>query len=123
MKRIVWTGFRGTGKTEVGKILASRLNVPFFDTDDLVETSTGRSIPDIFRRPNSELFAWLKSEVSARGVRGVILARQVWCDKWHAEVERFRQWLNVPLLDVDLDGEPCGTRTRTRIQAFMESLR
>ena len=56
MKRIVLTGFRGTGKTEIGKILASRLNVPFFDTDDLVETSTGRSIPDIFHYNGEERF-------------------------------------------------------------------
>lgn len=81
------------------------------------------SIPDVFLRPNSELFKWLESEVVARDIRGVILARQVWCDKWHAEVHRFRAWLKVPLLDVDLDGQPCGARTRTRIQAFMESLR
>ena len=67
--------------------------------------------------------AWLEREVAARDIRGVILARQVWCDKWHAEVHRFQAWLKVPLLDVDLDGQPCGARTRTRIQAFMESLR
>ena len=48
MKRIVLTGFRGTGKTEIGKILASRLNLPLLDTDALVEQNTGRSIPSIF---------------------------------------------------------------------------
>ena len=41
MRRIVLTGFRGTGKTEIGKILALRLQVPFIDTDDLIETMTG----------------------------------------------------------------------------------
>jgi benzoyl-CoA reductase/2-hydroxyglutaryl-CoA dehydratase subunit BcrC/BadD/HgdB len=80
------------------------------------------AIPDVFRRPNSALFAWLRQELPARGVRGVILARQVWCDKWHAEVQRLRDWLAVPLLDVDLDGEPCAVRMRTRVEAFMEAL-
>ena len=65
MKRIVLTGFRGTGKTEIGKILASRLNVPFFDTDDLVETSTGRSIPDIFHYNGEERFRSIEREVVA----------------------------------------------------------
>ena len=63
MKRIVLTGFRGTGKTEIGKILATHLNVPFFDTDDLVETSTGRSIPDIFHYNGEERFRSIEREV------------------------------------------------------------
>lgn len=56
MKRIVLTGFRGTGKTEVGKILASRLNLPLLDTDALVEAETGRSIPTIFHEEGEERF-------------------------------------------------------------------
>ena len=80
------------------------------------------SIPDVFRRPNSELFNWFERELPSRGIRGVILVRQIWCDKWHAEVHRIRERLSIPLLDIDLDGEPCGGRARTRIQAFMESL-
>jgi shikimate dehydrogenase len=65
MKRIVLTGFRGTGKTEIGKVLASRLNVPFMDTDDLVETSTGRSIPDIFHDDGEERFRSIERRVVA----------------------------------------------------------
>jgi shikimate dehydrogenase len=65
MKRIVFTGFRGTGKTEIGKMVASRLNVPFIDTDDLVETSTGRSIPDIFHYDGEERFRSIEREVVA----------------------------------------------------------
>jgi benzoyl-CoA reductase/2-hydroxyglutaryl-CoA dehydratase subunit BcrC/BadD/HgdB len=81
------------------------------------------AIPDVFRRPNSGLFDWLRGGLAARNVRGVILIRQVWCDKWHAEVQRMRECLPVPLLDVDFHGEPCGGRTRARIQAFLESIR
>ncbi|MHB8053357.1 MAG: shikimate kinase, partial [Methanoregula sp.] len=33
MKRIVFCGFRGTGKTEIGKIVAERSALPFIDTD------------------------------------------------------------------------------------------
>ncbi|MCX6683354.1 MAG: shikimate dehydrogenase [Methanoregula sp.] len=65
MKRIVLTGFRGTGKTEIGKILSSRLNVPFIDTDDLVETKTGRSIPDIFHYDGEERFRSIERDVVA----------------------------------------------------------
>ena len=56
MKRIVFCGFRGTGKTEVGKIVAGRTGLPFLDTDTLIEQQTGRSIPDIFHEDGEERF-------------------------------------------------------------------
>lgn len=80
------------------------------------------SIPDVFQRPNSRLSAWLGKEIRRSGARCVILLRQVWCDKWHAEVARLREALAVPLLDLDLDGEDMQTRHRLRIQAFLEEL-
>jgi len=63
MKRIVLTGFRGTGKTEIGKVLSSRLNAAFIDTDELIETRTGRSIPDIFHYEGEERFRSIEREV------------------------------------------------------------
>ncbi|MDP2795962.1 MAG: shikimate dehydrogenase [Methanoregula sp.] len=65
MKRIVLTGFRGTGKTEVGKVLARQLNLPLLDTDDLVEKKTGRSIPSIFHEEGEERFRAEEREVIA----------------------------------------------------------
>jgi shikimate dehydrogenase len=65
MRRMVLTGFRGTGKTEIGRILSSGMNVPFIDTDDLIETRTGRSIPDIFHYDGEERFRSVEREVIA----------------------------------------------------------
>lgn len=56
MKRIIFCGFRGTGKTEIGKIIAERTALPFLDTDTLIEQQTGRSIPDIFHEDGEERF-------------------------------------------------------------------
>jgi shikimate dehydrogenase len=56
VKRIVLTGFRGTGKTDTGRILARRSTVPFIDTDALIELTTGRSIPSIFEEEGEERF-------------------------------------------------------------------
>jgi benzoyl-CoA reductase/2-hydroxyglutaryl-CoA dehydratase subunit BcrC/BadD/HgdB len=79
-------------------------------------------IPDAFRRPNALLYQWLDRMLHERGAKGVLLVRYVWCDNWHAEVHRIRDWLDVPLLDIDLTAEPPGNRTKTRVQAFVESL-
>ncbi|MDD1689728.1 MAG: shikimate dehydrogenase [Methanoregula sp.] len=65
MKRIVLTGYRGTGKTEIGKQLAQQNGVPFLDTDALIEQKTGRSIPDIFHEDGEERFRDIEREVTA----------------------------------------------------------
>ena len=65
MKRIVLTGFRGTGKSEVGKVLARQLNLPLLDTDALVEQKTGRSIPSIFHEEGEERFRAEERDVIA----------------------------------------------------------
>jgi shikimate dehydrogenase len=65
MKRIVLTGFRGTGKSEIGKILASRLNLPLLDTDAQVEAKSGRSIPSIFHEDGEERFRIMEREIIA----------------------------------------------------------
>ena len=62
---MVLTGFRGTGKTEIGRILALQNKVQFFDTDSLIELATGRSIPDIFHEDGEERFRNIEREVIA----------------------------------------------------------
>jgi shikimate dehydrogenase len=62
MKRIVLTGYRGTGKTAIGTLLAEKLGVPFIDTDALIRARTGISISEIFRRDGEETFRALERE-------------------------------------------------------------
>lgn len=47
---IILIGFMGTGKTAVGKRLASILEREFFDSDQEVETVTGMSISQLFNK-------------------------------------------------------------------------
>ena len=83
------------------------------------------SIPDASRRPNSELYTWLQRELSGREVRGIIFHRYVWCDMWHAELRRLKDWTDLPVLDIDTAGdhETDRHRTENRIRAFLEMLR
>jgi benzoyl-CoA reductase/2-hydroxyglutaryl-CoA dehydratase subunit BcrC/BadD/HgdB len=81
------------------------------------------TIPDVFRRPNDELYRWLGQELAARQVRGILLHRYVWCDIWHAELARLKQWSPVPVLEIDeCDDDASLGRTAGRIEAFLEML-
>lgn len=61
-KNIVLTGFMGTGKNAVGKILARRLERNFIDTDQLVEEKSGISITQIFEQHGEDYFRDLENE-------------------------------------------------------------
>jgi shikimate kinase len=47
-RRIVLTGFMGSGKTTVGPLLAARLGWKFLDADDVIEAEAGITIAEIF---------------------------------------------------------------------------
>lgn len=92
--------------------------------DELVEAYFGR-ISDIARRPNSEFYVWLRERIEAYGLHGLVVLRRSWCDLWHAEVERIREWAPVPVFDLDLgSGLTVGAEGRltTRIEAFVGTL-
>ncbi|MFW5798983.1 MAG: 2-hydroxyacyl-CoA dehydratase, partial [Planctomycetota bacterium] len=78
-------------------------------------------IVDPYQRPNSRFFRWLDKQLTTRGLRGVIVYRYVWCDRWAAELRRLHDWSPVPVLALDQDEttEPTG-RGDTRLEAFME---
>lgn len=46
--KIILIGLRGVGKTTVGEALASRMKLPFFDTDRMIEEAIGRTVHQIF---------------------------------------------------------------------------
>jgi shikimate dehydrogenase len=61
--RIVLCGFRGTGKTECGRLLSRLTGLPFYDTDSLIEEETGYTIHEIFERMGEEVFRQREREV------------------------------------------------------------
>lgn len=53
---VALVGYRGTGKSTVGRLLAARLNRPFQDADEAVEARAGRSIREIFDERGESAF-------------------------------------------------------------------
>ncbi|MGH1399054.1 MAG: shikimate kinase [Alphaproteobacteria bacterium] len=47
-KPIILAGMMGTGKSHIGKLLAERLSLPFYDSDKVIEERGGLTIPEIF---------------------------------------------------------------------------
>jgi len=64
--RIVLTGFMGTGKTVVGRRLATRLGRELLDTDVLIERATGRSVREIFASDGEPRFRELERAAVAQ---------------------------------------------------------
>ena len=59
---IVLVGFMGAGKSVCGRLLARRLGRCFVETDDMIVSRDGRSIPEIFRQDGEERFRRLEAE-------------------------------------------------------------
>jgi shikimate kinase len=66
VRRIVLTGFMGSGKTTVGPLVAERLRWKFVDVDDVIAAEAGRSIPEIFAREGEAAFRRRERETIAR---------------------------------------------------------
>lgn len=68
---IVLVGMMGAGKSTVGRRLATRLHIPFFDADHEIETAhAGMTIPEIFSGYGEPYFRDGEAKVIARLLEG-----------------------------------------------------
>ncbi|MDJ0498576.1 MAG: shikimate kinase [Acidimicrobiia bacterium] len=74
-KNVVLTGFMGTGKTVVGRLLATRLEFDFVDTDELIASRYG-PISDFFAGSGEEAFRAVEREIAEElsGDGGYVIA-------------------------------------------------
>lgn len=70
MRRLVLTGFMGSGKTTVGPLLAQRLGWNFIDADDAIVAEAGCTIPEIFTRDGEAAFRALEHAAIKRLAAG-----------------------------------------------------
>ncbi len=71
LDNIVLTGFMGSGKSTIGRILAKEIDSYFLDTDMLIENFENMKISEIFekfgedefRKMEKRCFEWIKKDV------------------------------------------------------------
>jgi shikimate kinase len=61
-RHLVLVGLMGAGKTTVGERCAERLARPFVDTDDVVEATAHRSVPELFAEAGESVFRDLERD-------------------------------------------------------------
>ena len=61
--KIFLIGFMGSGKTHWGRLLSQKLSLPFFDFDEQIVNTEGKSIADIFIQQGEEYFRLKEKEV------------------------------------------------------------
>jgi shikimate kinase len=56
-------GYRGCGKSTVGKLLAARLSLAFIDTDVLIVQRAGKTIREIFEQDGEPAFRDIETQI------------------------------------------------------------
>ncbi len=95
-------GMMGSGKSTVGRILAERLAYQFFDSDQLIERVSKKSIAEIFDADGEETFRTLETQVLSQLAPytrlvistggGAVLKSENWSYLHHGIVV----WFDVP---------------------------
>ncbi|MBA1337000.1 MAG: 3-dehydroquinate synthase [Firmicutes bacterium] len=75
-KNLVLIGLPGSGKTTLGRFVSRKAGVPFIDTDELIEESTGKTIPQIFAACGETAFREMEREtvLKVSQLKGVVIA-------------------------------------------------
>jgi shikimate kinase len=69
-RRIVLTGFMGSGKTTVGPLIARRLGWNFVDVDEVIEAEANATIAEIFAHQGEQAFREREHATIARLAAG-----------------------------------------------------
>jgi len=60
--RIYLIGYKCSGKSTIGPILAEKLRIKFLDLDSLIEKMHGKTIPELFRKNDEIIFRQIERD-------------------------------------------------------------
>ncbi len=92
-KQIALIGFMGAGKSVCGRLLSSRLNLPFVDLDTAIENTAGRTIEQIFQLNGETYFREIEHQLLAEQLNGV--SKVIACGGGICQNEKNRQLLQA----------------------------
>ncbi len=122
---IILIGMPGSGKSTVGKILAEATCRDFYDTDKIIEESTGRKISEIINTDGEAAFRKMEAEtIKDLGSKtGLVIATGGGCVTTRSNLPFLRQngycvYLNVPLNDLDVKDRPLSSDKYALLRMF-----
>ena len=68
-KNLVFLGMMGSGKSSIGKLVSSKLKIPFIDIDNLIEEQTGMTISEIFKTGGEDYFRNLEEKITIKSLK------------------------------------------------------
>jgi shikimate kinase len=64
LHNLALVGFMGTGKSSIGRLAAEQLRFDFIDTDEWIESQTGKTISEIFAQNGEAAFRQLEEDTA-----------------------------------------------------------
>ena len=65
-KNLVFLGMMGSGKSSIGNLLSKKLDLPFFDIDNLITENIGMSISEIFMKKGEDYFRVMEEKITLK---------------------------------------------------------
>ncbi len=65
-KNIVFLGMMGSGKTSIGILVSKKLNLQFYDIDQIIEKDLGMSISEIFKKKGEKFFRNVEEKITLK---------------------------------------------------------
>ena len=65
-ENIVFLGMMGSGKTSIGKLTSKKLNLQFYDVDQIIEKELRMSISDIFEKKGEMFFRDIEEKTTLK---------------------------------------------------------
>ena len=65
-ENIVFLGMMGSGKTSIGLLISKKLNLQFYDIDQIIEKELEMSISDIFEKKGEKFFRDIEEKTTLK---------------------------------------------------------
>ena len=65
-KNLIFLGMMGSGKSSIGLLVSKKLNLKFFDTDNMIEDEMGMKISKIFEKKGENYFRNMEEKITLK---------------------------------------------------------